>query len=277
MCCYSSHLSLNWPATDRNFQQGWYFRTYSCRSVKRKTSMQCHSTESAEFYLHTITSRSDILKYRHILKCAFVRASLPSDQLNSSFKTMINYPKAKAVPVHAMNELILDLGTRWGWVVSVTPRPLFSPGERTPGTHCTGSWVGLRAGPDTEARGETLSLLPGIELRSPGCPVHSRTLYWLSYPGPPINYTVTLKWVWIRILVSEGGTSRNAGRYKGSTGVPRVTATSPIQPLSIDTIPPRIRPTVPAVTTDVFNLKRRKRHFISRRQLVLWNSGRLVL
>jgi hypothetical protein len=43
-----------------------------------------------------------------------------------------------------------------GWVVSVTPRPLFIPGERTPGTHCTGGWVGPRAGLDTEARGKIL-------------------------------------------------------------------------------------------------------------------------
>jgi hypothetical protein len=34
------------------------------------------------------------------------------------------------------------------------------PGERTPGTHCTGGWVGPRAGLDTEARGK-------IEPRSP--------------------------------------------------------------------------------------------------------------
>jgi hypothetical protein len=30
------------------------------------------------------------------------------------------------------------------------------PGERTPGTHCTGGWVGLRAGLDTEVRGKIL-------------------------------------------------------------------------------------------------------------------------
>jgi hypothetical protein len=57
--------------------------------------------------------------------------------------------------------LILDLGSRCGWVVSVTPRPRFSPGERTPGTHCTGGWVGLRAGLDTEARGRILCLCRG--------------------------------------------------------------------------------------------------------------------
>jgi hypothetical protein len=47
---------------------------------------------------------------------------------------------------------ILNLGTRWGWVVSVTPRPRFTPGERTPGTHWIGGWVGLRAGLDAGAR-----------------------------------------------------------------------------------------------------------------------------
>jgi hypothetical protein len=72
--------------------------------------------------------------------------------------------------------LILELGTRWG-VVSVTPRPRFRPGERTPITHCTGGWVGHRAGLDTEARGKILSPLPGIEPRSPGRPARSQTLY----------------------------------------------------------------------------------------------------
>ena len=33
-----------------------------------------------------------------------------------------------------------------GWVVNATPRPLY-PRER-PGTHCTGRWVGPRAGLD---------------------------------------------------------------------------------------------------------------------------------
>jgi hypothetical protein len=32
----------------------------------------------------------------------------------------------------------------------------FTPGERTPGTHFTGGWVGPRADLDTEARGEIL-------------------------------------------------------------------------------------------------------------------------
>jgi hypothetical protein len=67
-------------------------------------------------------------------------------------------------------------------VVSVTPRSRFTPGERTPGTQCTGDWVGSRAGLDTEARGKILLPLPGIEPRSPGRPARSQKLYWLSYP-----------------------------------------------------------------------------------------------
>jgi hypothetical protein len=47
-------------------------------------------------------------------------------------------------------------------------------GERTPGTHCIGGGVGLRAGLDTEARGIILCLCQGPD---PGSPVCSQTLY----------------------------------------------------------------------------------------------------
>jgi hypothetical protein len=57
------------------------------------------------------------------------------------------------------------------------------PRERIPGTHCTGGWVGPRAGLDTKDRRNILLPLPGIEPRSPGHPVRSQTPYWLSYPG----------------------------------------------------------------------------------------------
>jgi hypothetical protein len=53
--------------------------------------------------------------------------------------------------------------------------------ERTPGTHCTGSWVGPRAGMDTEVSIKILSHLLGIEPRSPGRPARSQTLFWPSY------------------------------------------------------------------------------------------------
>jgi hypothetical protein len=65
-------------------------------------------------------------------------------------------------------------------VVSITPWPRFTPGERTPGTHCTGGWVGPRAGLDAEARGKILCLYRGS---NPSRPVCTQTLYWLSYPS----------------------------------------------------------------------------------------------
>jgi hypothetical protein len=46
-----------------------------------------------------------------------------------------------------------------GGVVSVTPRPRF-----TPGTHCTGGWVGPRAGLDTEDRGKIICSCRGSNL-----------------------------------------------------------------------------------------------------------------
>jgi hypothetical protein len=43
----------------------------------------------------------------------------------------------------------------------------FCPGERTPGTHCTGGWVGPRAGLDTEVRGKILCPCRGSNLDRP--------------------------------------------------------------------------------------------------------------
>jgi hypothetical protein len=51
------------------------------------------------------------------------------------------------------------------------------PGERTPGTHLTGGWVGPRAGLDTDVRRKILLPLPGIESRWRSRPVRSETLY----------------------------------------------------------------------------------------------------
>jgi hypothetical protein len=59
-----------------------------------------------------------------------------------------------------------------GWVVSVTTRPRFTPGERIPGTRWRGGWVGLRAGLDT--RGQILCLYQGSK---PSRPVCSQTLH----------------------------------------------------------------------------------------------------
>jgi hypothetical protein len=51
------------------------------------------------------------------------------------------------------------------------PAALYSR-ERTPDTHCTGGWVGLRAGLDTEARGKIRCLWRGL---NPGRPDDQQT------------------------------------------------------------------------------------------------------
>jgi hypothetical protein len=54
----------------------------------------------------------------------------------------------------------LGLGARRGWVVRTTPRPLYP--REIPGTHCTGGWVGPRAGMDAcEKSGPYRDLIPG--------------------------------------------------------------------------------------------------------------------
>jgi hypothetical protein len=103
-----------------------------------------------------------------------------------SMKMRRAYIKAKAVPLDATEALgergrIAPTHSRprnyMECVVSIIPLPRFRPGERVSGTHCTGGWVGPRAGLDTEATGKILSPLPGIEPRSPGRPARSQTLY----------------------------------------------------------------------------------------------------
>jgi hypothetical protein len=75
----------------------------------------------------------------------------------------------------------LSRNTPWRCLgVSVTPRPRFTSGERTLGTHWTGGWVGFRAGLDSGTRRKILCLCRGS---NPVRPVRSQSLYWLNYPG----------------------------------------------------------------------------------------------
>jgi hypothetical protein len=71
---------------------------------------------------------------------------------------------------------ILDGGE---WSASRPGRAL-PPGKEPPGTHWIGGWVGPRAGLDAQARRKILCLCRGS---NPDLPVHSQTLYCLSYRG----------------------------------------------------------------------------------------------
>jgi hypothetical protein len=64
-----------------------------------------------------------------------------------------NTPMEAQVGGDVLLLLIHDVGTRWECMVSVTPGPRFTPGERTTG-HCTGGWVGPRAGLATQVKGK---------------------------------------------------------------------------------------------------------------------------
>jgi hypothetical protein len=76
---------------------------------------------------------------------------------------------------HSFSTSALDGGE---WSAS-RPGRAFTPGERTPGTHCTGGWVGPRASLDTEARRKILCPRRGS---NPDRPVVQPivTLYCLS-------------------------------------------------------------------------------------------------
>jgi hypothetical protein len=147
--------------------------------------------------------------------------SFPSKAWQHNVSVLGTKTKAKAVPLHATKahggeevQLLLILETRWGWVVSVKSRPRFSPGERTPGTQCTGGWVGPRAGLDKEATGKILSPLLGIELRSPGHPARSQTLHWLSYPAHTKHSTI-----WVIGIERFGRVVNIPASYSGGPGL----------------------------------------------------------
>jgi hypothetical protein len=77
--------------------------------------------------------------------------------------------------------------------------------ERTSGTHWVGGWVGLRAGLDTEARGEILYLCRESNAVRPG---YSQALYWLSYP-----------WFYFVYLLTATGDIAVSSRTTGATPV----------------------------------------------------------
>jgi len=73
-------------------------------------------------------------------------------------------------------QMIRSFGARMVRVISITPRPLY-PGK-DPGTHCTGGWVGLRAGLDGCGKSH---LAPGFDSRA--VQPRSESLCRLPYSG----------------------------------------------------------------------------------------------
>jgi hypothetical protein len=86
-------------------------------------------------------------------------------EINNRYLNLRIVKKGKAVPLHhggawgersyssySFTTSALDGGE---WSAS-RPGRAITPGERTPGTRCTGGWVGPRAGLDTEDKGKIL-------------------------------------------------------------------------------------------------------------------------
>ena len=83
--------------------------------------------------------------------------------------------------------LFHDHGTRRGWGLSVTPRPLFTP-EKDPIPIL--QEVGWAPGP-VWTGAENLA---STGIRSSDRPARSQSLYRLSYPGPQLSQNIVLKW-----------------------------------------------------------------------------------
>jgi hypothetical protein len=122
----------------------------------------------------------------------------------SGHECLLSFPlfrEDRGLTVDWPSSYIYDCTT---WVVSVTPRLLFSPGERTPATHCTGGWVGPRAGEDSEARGAIKLLClcrrsnpdrPGVQSVVRPC---TRAVQWLRR-SILVGFVVD-KWYWDRFF-----------------------------------------------------------------------------
>jgi len=82
--------------------------------------------------------------------------------------------------------LFFDHGTGRGWGVSVTPRPLFTPGNtRYP--------LYRRLGGPQGRSGQVRKISPPTGIRSSDRPARSQSLYRLSYPGPlQIKYVLLI-------------------------------------------------------------------------------------
>jgi hypothetical protein len=105
-------------------------------------------------------------------------------------------------------------------VVSITPRLRF-----TPSTHCIEGWVGSRAGLDTEARREILCLCRGS---NPGRPVHSQSLYRLSYPSSPKCWYLPTNSHSVTIQKTN-----NRHLHQNENLKSQITSTAVVQPISL--------------------------------------------
>jgi len=90
--------------------------------------------------------------------------------------------------------LFLDHGTRRGWGVSVTPRPLFTPGKNPVPIVQEAGWAPGPVWTGVENHAST-----GI--RSPDRPACSQSLYRLCYPAHIVLYYIILYYIILYYII----------------------------------------------------------------------------
>jgi hypothetical protein len=143
-------LQLNWAICNHSYQFTYElkYRNSTVFSVNKLTFRNCvnQSWKTAILWTsygvlftnpvqHFCLSWTARIRIRGLLRKAKVKLSLRFLTEHHAIKT---YYSGGTEP------RILDLGTRWRWVVSFTHWPLY-PTERAAGTHWIGGWVGPRA------------------------------------------------------------------------------------------------------------------------------------
>jgi hypothetical protein len=121
---------------------------------------------------------------------------------------------------------ILNLGTRWKWVVSFTPRPLY-PQRKSPWYLLDRRLGGSQSRCGRGGEEKNSQPPPGIEPQNPDRPAHSPTLYRLNYHGSVLVWYGCESWSLVlkeehRLRAIENNVLRRIFGYKKGrvTGVP---------------------------------------------------------
>jgi hypothetical protein len=152
----------------------WLLPTVKCllRLLPRK---QLSTNKRSGIHCHNVCS---VPQPKNVKNCKSWNPSLCSSPILPA--TSFFPKKVKQSRFYSFSTSALDGGE---WSAS-RPGHAFTPGERTPSTHCAGGWVGPRAGLDSEARGKIFCPRRGSNPDSPVVQPVVRHYTDKSYPAP---------------------------------------------------------------------------------------------
>jgi hypothetical protein len=117
------------------------------------------------------------------VKTSFIWLIIFYQLVECSKAVLLHYADTKAERRYSSYSLLTSALHGGEWLAS-RPGYALPPRERTPDTHWTGGWVGLRAGLDTEDIGKILSLCQGS---NPTHPVCSQDTILTATPAPILS------------------------------------------------------------------------------------------